>query len=213
MIALVRDGQLQIDSDGRIWRVAMRHGLKLGGSEVVPVARRRAERRTPNGYLQVRSMVDWKRLHAGAHRLVWQHFHGDIPYAYEINHKNGIKDDNRPCNLTCETPSGNHEHAHRGGLIDQYGQKNPAVKITDNEVAQIRLAYFQGGYTQQKLAERFGVKHQHISRIVRGTRRPKQGGPVSDLDNRHIASDRDPETGRFVPVRVLDGRTWDEFPR
>lgn len=216
LIALLASGELEIDAEGRVWRIASRRGLKTGGSHIVPEKRRRAERKTPDGYLQVRAVIDGKRLHTGAHRLVWQHFKGDIPPGHEINHRNGLKDDNRPGNLLCGTSGENVEHAHAGGLIDQYGQKNPAAKLTDNQVAQVRLAYSQGGHTQAQLAARFGISHQAVSKIVRGQRRPKQGGPTRDEDHRH-AGDQDPKTGRFTGKpkaagRLLDGRTHDGFP-
>lgn len=197
LIALVREGQWEIDSKGRIWRVCIRTGLRQGGSHLVPVARRRVEKTTPGGYLQVRATLDGERLHGGAHRLVWQHFNGDIPPGHEINHRNGLKDDNRPRNLECTSAGANLSHAHRGGLVDQFGQRNPAAKLTDNQVAQIRLAYSQGGYTQEQLAKRFGVAHQTISKIVKGQRRPKQGGTTKPGDNR-FGSQQDPATGRFI---------------
>jgi hypothetical protein len=62
LITLVREGQWSIDERGRIWRSAMRTGLKTGGSHVIPVARRRVDRATPQGYLQVRAMLDGKRV-------------------------------------------------------------------------------------------------------------------------------------------------------
>jgi DNA-binding XRE family transcriptional regulator len=139
-------------------------------------------------------------VHVGAHRLVWQYFKGDIPCGDEVNHDNGLKDDNRPSNLLCGTGGENVKHAHRTGLIDQHGQKNPAAKLGDNQVAQIRLAYAMGGYTQAQLAQRFGVCHQAVSRIVRGQSRPKQGGPTNLCDHRH-AGEQDPGTGRFVRKR------------
>lgn len=103
-------------------------------------------------------------------------------------------------------------------LIDQHGQRNPAAKLSDNEVARIRLAYAQGGYTQQQLAERFGVAHQTVSKLVRGHRRTKQGGPVHDADHRHVSAERDPKTGQFTSIkkssgRLLDGREHNEFPK
>lgn len=215
LIALVRDGQWQIDDQGRVWRTAIRIGLKGGGSRLLPCKMRRVEKKTPGGYLQVRAVVAGKRVHVGAHRLVWQYFKGDIPPDHEINHDNGLKDDNRPANLLCGTGGENARHAHRGGLKDQHGQKNPSAKLTDNQVAQIRLAYDRGGYTQAQIAERFGVSHQAVSKIVRGQRRAKQGGPTKAEDLRHAGDHRD-ATGRFVGKkaagRLLDGRTHDEFP-
>jgi len=198
LIQLVEEGELEIDADGRMWRLAMKKGLKAGGVQIVGVKRRRAEHRTPDGYLQIRAMINGRRVHCAAHRLVWQHFKGDIPRGEEINHDNGLKDDNRPKNLLCGTSDKNVEHAHAGGLIDQHGQNNPAAKLTDNEIAQIRLAYAKGGHTMERLAERFEVAIQHISRVVRGQRRPKQGGPIAREDLRHCANVRHPNTGRFV---------------
>lgn len=216
LIALVRDGQWQIDEAGRIWRTSTRTGLKKGGSHLVPVERRRVEKRLPKGYLMVRAMLDGKRVCGLAHRVVWQHFKGDIPPGEEINHDNGLKDDNRPSNLLCGTAGANIEHAQRYGLLDQHGQRNPAAKLTDNQVAQIRLAYSKGGHTMAELADRFGVRFQHISRIVRGQRRPKQGGPVHAVDLRHNSCDADPITGRFIGKKragaLLDGRLHREFP-
>ena len=216
LISLVEDGQWEIDTDGRIWRHWIRTGRKGGGSHLVRCERRRVERRVPLGYLQVRASLDGRRLYTGAHRLVWQHFNGDIPPGHEINHDNGLKDDNRPTNLVCCTAGENLRHAHGNGLIDQFGEKNPSSKLTNSDVAQIRLAYARGGYTQAELADRFGVKHQHVSRIVRGQRRAKQCGHVFESDLRHAVGERDSATGRFLGKkaagRLLDGRTWDEFP-
>lgn len=151
-----------------------------------------------------------------AHRLVWQHFYGDIPLGMTVNHINGLKDDNRPENLTLSSYREQMQHAHRSGLLDQYGQSNPAAKLRDNEVAQIRNAYGARGHTMESLALRFGVTVQTISKIVRGERRTKQGGPVAPRDQRHCVSERDPATGRFVSKRRagrrLDGVTHDGFP-
>ncbi|MEC9346099.1 MAG: HNH endonuclease [Pseudomonadota bacterium] len=202
VIKAVEDGIFTIDDAGRIWRRSKGQW-------------RRAEHHIGKGsYLQVRRMKDGKRHHAMAHRLVWQHLHGDIPEGMSINHLNGIKDDNRSCNLALATLSEQGKHAHRSGLRDQHGQYNPAVKLTDSQVAKIRLAYAQGGYTMQQIADRFGCALQTVSKIVRGERRPKQGGPTLPDDNRHSVCDRDPVTGRFVRREAIpDGlmvRQWPE---
>ncbi|MHB1419523.1 MAG: HNH endonuclease [Bacillota bacterium] len=198
LISLVRSGEWEIDKLGRIWRTCVRRGLKNGGSHLVPVKRRRVEKVLPSGYLLIRAVIDGKRITGFAHRLVWQHYFGDIPEGMIINHKNGLKDDCRPDNIVPSTHSENLSHACQGGLKDQFGQKNPAAKLTDREVAQIRLAYAGGGYTMEALAEKFSVSYQTISKIVRGQRRKKQGGPVQDWDQRHCACERDPNTGCFI---------------
>lgn len=200
LFGLVLSGYFTIDESGCVWNSK---GMRV-------------EHRTPQGYLQVRAMVNGVRYQTGAHRLVWRKFNGPIPEGMIINHKNGLKDDNYPNNLALSTYSDNSSHAHKEGLSDQYGQKNPAVKLTDREVAQIRLAYSDGRHTMKELGKRFGVSFKTISKIVKGQRRNKQGGPIKSCDLRHSVCDRDQVTGRFVGKkkagRILDGRTWDEFP-
>lgn len=142
VISAVREGELEIDEEGRVWRVAIRQGKRGGGIKVVTVARRRAERQTrPDGYLQVHMMRDGKEHHASAHRLVWMHFFGEIPLGLCIHHTNGNKQDNRPCNLMVTTYSGNQVAAHKDGLIDQWGERNPLARRTDAEMKRLREMY------------------------------------------------------------------------
>lgn len=182
-------GRFRVDDVGRVWRGAGR-----------------AEQRLPSGYLQVRAMIQGRRHHTCAHRLVWHAIKGPIPRGLVINHRNGRKDDNRPDNLELVTYSGNMKHAHRTGLKDQHGQRNPAAKLSDNQVAQIRNMYASGGYTMERLASIYGVAFQHVSRLVRGTRRRKQGGPISTNDLRHISTERDSKTGRFCVREFPEAR-------
>ncbi len=171
-------GHLEIDQEGRVWRVMERRG-----QSVFAVPRRRAEHRSPH-YLQVRVMVGGVRYHACAHRVVWVHHNGPIPHGMEINHINGVKTDNRPANLEMVTRSKNVKHAVRvlkvARAANQYGQKNHAAKLTDAEVEAIRAEYVAGQVTQKSIAERFGVSHQSVSKILRGDRRKLQGGPTGD---------------------------------
>lgn len=159
-------GKFTVDSEGRVWR----------GSK-------RAEGK-PRPYLQVKVMIKGKRYYTCAHRLVWRATFGAIPTGLCVNHKNGKKDDNRPSNLELLTYSGNTKHAYRTGLREEYGEKNPAAKVPDSRIAVIRNMYAGGGYTMKQIGDLFGVSHQHVSKIVRGQRRPKQGGPTGDYDHR-----------------------------
>lgn len=68
LIALVRDGEWEINPDGSIWRVAMRRGGRHG-VRLIPCARRRVEKKMPSGYLLVRAMRDGIRVTGLAHRF------------------------------------------------------------------------------------------------------------------------------------------------
>lgn len=157
LIALVRDGRWRIDADGHVWRRTKR-------GEVT------AEKLLTSGYSMVRAMIGGVRVVGLAHRLVWQDLHGDIPDGLVINHKNGRKGDNRPCNLEPATYGDNARHAHRVlGVNPQSGQHNPASKLTPSDVAEIRLAKTRGERAVD-VAARFGVRFQHIYKLWKGER-------------------------------------------
>jgi len=174
---LVRLGKWKIDPFGQVW-MKKRAGWK------------RAEHRQTHGYLQVRKMINHVRLHTGAHRLVYHHFKGPIPAGMTINHINGKKDDNRPENLELATYSEQMKHAFLVGLKNQDGQRNPASKLTDHQVQDIKRKYAQGGITQTQLGQEYGVAFQTISKIVRGERRQAQGGETADYTKRRTSKTR-----------------------
>lgn len=153
---LVKSGVWEIDRLGRIWN-------KDKG--------KRIEYRDSRGYFRVYKGTNGVRISTGAHRLVYHHFKGEIPCGMVINHINGIKDDNRPENLEAVTHSQNREHAYKTGLImRQYGERNPASKLTNKQVLEIRETYAIGGITQTQIAAKYGVSQVAISKITRGKR-------------------------------------------
>jgi hypothetical protein len=94
LLSCVESGDLSIDDEGRVWRHRVR-----GGGWIKDIAPRRAEHLTDDGYFQVRVMLERRRYHAAAHRLVYRVKVGPIPAGLTINHINGLKTDNRPSNL------------------------------------------------------------------------------------------------------------------
>jgi hypothetical protein len=67
-----------------------------------------------------------------AHRIVWEYRHGPIPDGLEVNHRKGVKDDNRIDNLELLTNVENVGHAHRAGLIaPRRGEMQGGSKLTD----------------------------------------------------------------------------------
>lgn len=169
--ATVMAGELEIDSEGRIWRVACRRGDRWGGpARSVPVKRQIADRVGTAGYRNVRAMIDGKRMTALSHRLVWLHLRGPIPDGMTVNHKNGDKADNRPDNLELATDSEQMLHATRvlkvGKAANQRGVMNPHAKLTETQVEEIRAARARGERLAT-IAKRHGVSFQHVSVVAR----------------------------------------------
>jgi predicted XRE-type DNA-binding protein len=197
--AAVLAAELEIDAEGRIWRVRKRCWSRWELKTVSrPCPRVRAENDVGD-YLMIRSMWNGERACTGAHRLVFRHFKGPIPKGLTVNHDNGKKKDNRPDNLLLATYSEQMKHAYRTELKTEDGESNKAAKITDSMVVEIREEYALGGVTQREIADRIGVKLDAVSKIVRGKRRRKQEGPTADYTSRRIQPDRNRNSaGQFT---------------
>jgi hypothetical protein len=175
----VRTGILSIDELGRIWR----HGVRDCMQNVIPCERRRAETLDMFGYYDIRLWVHSHDYSSAAHRVVWVYFNGLIPDKMTINHKNGIKTDNRIENMEVLSIGDNGRHGFAIGLCNIYGERNWRSKLTDAETVEMRTAYAAGGVLCSELSEKYGVNESTVARIINGTRRAKIGGPISK-DNR-----------------------------
>jgi hypothetical protein len=89
-------------------------------------------------------------------------FVGDCPEGKEVNHKNGIKTDNRLGNLEYVTTSQNIKHSYvwlgRKRLV---GERNPSAKLTIDQVRAIR-AMRQQGETVPLITAQFGVSRSTV---------------------------------------------------
>lgn len=160
--------QLQIDEAGRIWRTARRGGNpKRGGIRITPSPRHRAEYIQRQGYLLVAVTIQNSRYVAGAHRIVWTYFNGAIPESLTINHKNGVKNDNRLENLELATMSQQRQHALQVLNVDRNrpkGSKHPKTKLLEADVLEIRRLRAEGMMVKT-IALRYGMKPKAISAI------------------------------------------------
>lgn len=149
-----------------------------------------------NGYYVV-------NLHANArckmllvHRLVAETFIPNLYTKEQVNHKNGIKLDNRLENLEWTTPKENTHHAIRTGLshpkestirvwrekrkymIDclqrrstfrPKGELNPNAKLTREDVSDIRQKFSQG-YSIHDLQNMYTIARQTVENILNNKR-------------------------------------------
>lgn len=97
------------------------------------------------------------------HQLIALAWVGPRPDSAVVNHKNGIKTDNRPENLEWVTQRDNMLHAYSTGLKLSTGENNGNCKLTDADVVSI-LESPHAGTTE--LAKRFCVSPRTI-RLIR----------------------------------------------
>jgi len=153
LIEKINEGKYRIDENGKIYCI-----YKKGEKEVKSL--------TSRGYIRVSFYHNKKNYQCRAHRIVWIYFNGDIPDKYEINHKNGIKTDNRLSNLELLTSEENWIHGIKHGLQKcGPGEKHYNARLTDNDIREIRMR-FSNGESQIDIAKDFNMTISSIYGIV-----------------------------------------------
>ncbi|WP_157693435.1 HNH endonuclease [Pseudarthrobacter equi] len=104
------------------------------------------------------------RNRKGVHVLVCEAWHGTRPAGKHAAHINGDAFDNRPSNLRWATPLENGNDRVRHGTT-MVGSRNPAAKLTDASVREIRRRLAVGGNTIRALAKEYGVHPSAISQL------------------------------------------------
>lgn len=102
--------------------------------------------------------------------LVIEAFLGKRPKGYEVNHKDGVKSNNRIINLEYVTPIENIRHSYRIGLHikDRSGENHSMSKLTWKEVNFIRKEYVPRKITQIYLVSKYNISQQTICYILQG---------------------------------------------
>lgn len=117
------------------------------------------------GYRLVTLCNGDKRKNGMIHRLVAEAFLGKSDL--QVNHKNGIKTDNRLENLEYCTQSENLKHAYDTGLAKALkGTKSPKSHLLDSEVEIIKA--LRGEMPQTAIAKLFGIGQQTVCQIQTG---------------------------------------------
>lgn len=153
------EGYYQVSNTGLVKRITGGKGAQIG-RVLKPV--------NFIGYSEVGLSVNGKIRRYRIHNLVMLAFVG-IPNGLEVNHINGIRNDNRLENLEYVTHRQNIIHARDiiKTLNPPRGEASKSSKLTNEQVREIRKLYIPYVMGMQRLAKIYGVAPQTISSIVK----------------------------------------------
>jgi hypothetical protein len=110
------------------------------------------------------------RHYFSVHRLVAEAFLAPVEGKTLVNHKNGIKTDNRVENLEWCDYTENMRHAFANGLNQaSRGEDKGNSKLTEAQVLEIRRLR-KTGLFHREIAKQFGVSYSSIQLICQGLR-------------------------------------------
>lgn len=124
-----------------------------------------------NGYNQLNLCKEKIRRLWKVHQLIAITFIPNPNKKPHINHKNGIKTDNRVDNLEWCTQSENGIHAYKIGLRKPVsGINHPSSKLTMEQVSEIRSKYVPCKYSLNMLSREYGIDKSIVFGIIKNKR-------------------------------------------
>lgn len=140
------------------------------GSKYIRQGKAMSLTKNTSGYLVVKLCRNGKPLQAKVHRLVAEAFIENPLLLPLINHRNGIKIDNKVDNLEWCTPKDNIIHAYQTGLCaGRPGASNSMAKLCIEQVRWIRTLR-EDGLTPTQIARSMQLPRSTVNNIFYDTR-------------------------------------------
>ena len=151
------EGKYEVTSDGDVYSLNYN---KTG------IRKRLSPGVTTGGYLQVHLQDGKSKRPLKVHRIVLEAF-TDVAMKKTVNHKNGVRTDNRLSNLEWATSSENVKHSY-----DVLGRKKfNGVELRVNKLSEeevIEILHLKGKLPQKQIAKMYNVDQSNISYILTG---------------------------------------------
>jgi hypothetical protein len=140
----IEDFDYEINSQGEVRRISNK---KVKKSHI-----------RKSGYVSVQLCLDTVKRSFYLHRLLATYFIPNIDNKQFVNHINGIKHDNRLCNLEWVSHYENLRHAFDTGLL---------FRLSDDKRNEVRDLHKTGNYSYRNLASMFNVSLGTIQSILK----------------------------------------------
>ena len=164
-------GILQVSNKGRVRTLDRICKAKNNGTQISKGMLRKPTK-DKQGYLKVVMTVDGVIYARRVHRLVAKEFIKNPLNKPEVNHIDGVKDNNNVDNLEWVTAKENVRHAYANNLIDSRkrnvlkGRKSPKRIFTDNQVEEIKKMR-DDGIVYREIASKYNVSIPTIRNICK----------------------------------------------
>lgn len=153
------EGIYEVSDKGRIKRIKGTNSTKAGHILTQCLS--------PTGYSRVTLSRGNKHKDGRVHRIVAETFLGNPPtIIHQVNHKNGIRNDNRVENLEWVTPRENVRHSFTLGREAASGENHPNSKLNWDLVTKIR-SMFNDGVKQVDISAILGINRGTVNDVVR----------------------------------------------